>query len=394
MTRSLLLVVGATLAALAPVVSAFSAEAELTFSHEVGKESRVVVRGFRPDELRRLEQLQSADKLPDQLLQVYVANENEDDAAGKSAVPLFGNVALEDAAVVFRPRYPFLEGVAYRAIARRGVLRDAKAGTKQPMQYRFSIPAPDRKPTTELVKVYPTSDVLPENQLKFYLHFSAPMSRGGIYRHLHLLRADGSEVDLPFLELGEELWDSSGQRLTVLFDPGRIKRGLKPREEEGPVLEEGRTYTFVVDRAWHDAKGQPLVRSFRKRFKSAAPDDTQPDPQHWKFDVPPVASRQPLTVTFREPLDHAMLQRVLTVRGPGGDYLEGAIEVDRRETRWRFTPRSAWRAGDYKLVVATTLEDRAGNSIGRPFEVDIFNKVDRTIDTPTVSLPFAVKSAK
>ena len=74
----------------------------------------------------------------------------------------------------------------------------------------------------------------------------------------HLLDAAAKEVDLPFLELEQELWDSSGKRFTLFFDPGRIKRGLKPREEVGPALEEGKSYTFVVDRAWHDAQGDSL----------------------------------------------------------------------------------------------------------------------------------------
>jgi hypothetical protein len=97
------------------------------------------------------------------------------------------------------------------------------------------------------VQVYPTSSKLPENHLRFYVHFSAPMSRGEAYEHLRLLRKNGEPVYLPFLEIGEELWDKSGMRLTLLFDPGRVKRGLKPREENGPVLEEGEEYTLVIE---------------------------------------------------------------------------------------------------------------------------------------------------
>ena len=109
-----------------------------------------------------------------------------------------------------------------------------------------------------LVQVYPTSDRLPENQLKFYVHFSAPMSRGDSYRYIHLLESENGEVDLPFLELGEELWSQDGTRLTVFFDPGRIKRGLKPREEVGPSLEEGKSYTLRIDADWPDAPSDPL----------------------------------------------------------------------------------------------------------------------------------------
>ena len=47
-------------------------------------------------------------------------------------------------------------------------------------------------------------------------------------------------------------------------------------------------------------------------------------------------------------------------------------------------------SGDYSLVVGTTLEDLAGNRIGRLFEVDVFERVEERITTTTVSLPFQV----
>ena len=51
---------------------------------------------------------------------------------------------------------------------------------------------------------------------------------------------------------------------------------------------------------------------------------------------------------------------------------------------WSFVPEKPWAAGRYSLVIDTTLEDLAGNSIGRPFEVDLFNPVRRTLKAPTV----------
>src|SRR5207302_1594426 len=120
------------------------------------------------------------------------------------------------------------------------------AGRKLPTtEAVVGLPKP-QTPPTKLVQVYPTADVLPENQLKFYLHFSAPMSRGEAYRRVHLIGEDGKEVETPFLELEEELWDGEGTRFTLFFHPGRVKRGLKPREEVGPTLEEGKRYTLVV----------------------------------------------------------------------------------------------------------------------------------------------------
>src|SRR5262249_16103659 len=153
-------------------------------------------------------------------------------------------------------------------------------------------------------------DTLPENQLKFYLHFSAPMGKGGSYSHIRLLDDKGRAVQAPFLELDEELWDAQQRRFTLFLDPGRIKRGLKPREEVGPVLEEGKSYTLVVDKSWNEAEGNVLRDSFRKKFTVGPPDNDPIDPDKWKFRSPSAVTpneREPLTVNFPKPLDHALL---------------------------------------------------------------------------------------
>ncbi len=73
---------------------------------------------------------------------------------------------------------------------------------------------------------------------------------------------------------------------------------------------------------------------------------------------------------FDEPLDHGMLKRVLAIVADGRA-IAGRVQVDEQETRWRFTPEKPWKAGDYSLRVRSNLEDRVGNSIARPFEVDL-----------------------
>src|SRR5581483_747984 len=131
----------------------------------------------------------------------------------------------------------------------------------------------------------------PENQLKFYFHFSAPMKQGEAYEHIHLLNEAGKPIELAFLELGEELWDPSGKRFTLFIDPGRIKKGLKPREDLGPVLEEGKSYTLVIDRDWKDAEGEALKESFKKTFRAVAADETPPEPKTWRLEAPAAGGR-------------------------------------------------------------------------------------------------------
>ena len=226
-------------------------------------------------------------------------------------------------------------------------------------------------PTEQTVveAVYPSSDVLPENLLKFYIHFSAPMQRGDSYRHIRLLNDEGAVVAAPFLELAEELWDDTGRRLTLLLDPGRVKQDLKPHKEVGRALAGGRGYVLSIAADWRDAKGNPLGAAFHKSFRVSAPDIRQPDPGRWRLTVPKAETRQPLVVVFEEPLDHAMLCHVIHVASPADAFLDGKIQIDEQETQWSFRPARPWRAGPHELQTDGALEDRAGNSIERPFEV-------------------------
>ena len=45
----------------------------------------------------------------------------------------------------------------------------------------------------------------------------------------------------------------------------------------------------------------------------------------------------------------------------------------------------------YGLAVDTGIEDLAGNHIGAAFDIDIFEKVSRTIERNSISIPFTVR---
>jgi hypothetical protein len=319
------------------------------------------------------------------LFSVCVIGEKPDE----KAPPLLGTHRIDDGVLRFEPRFPPARGVRYRATFHPSRLPGS--GDAKAIVMEFHQPKPAVKATTIVAHVYPTRNKLPENQLKFYLHFSAPMSKGEAYPRIQLLDAKKKAIELPFLELDEELWDPESKRFTLFFDPGRIKRGLKPREEVGPVLEEGKSYTLVIDRQWSDAQGNPLRESFRKSFTVGPPDDEAIDPRTWKLTPPAADKTEPLTLRFPKPLDHALLHRMLWVTDAAGKRVPGAIAVTDEETRWQFTPERAWRAAEYRLVVNKALEDLAGNNIDRPFEVDVFRPVQRQVKTEAVELPFRIE---
>jgi hypothetical protein len=297
-------------------------------------------------------------------------------------VPLLaGSYKMDTGVMVFTPRFPLTPGVTYRV---RYKLANESA------EKTFTIPKPVVESTTVVERVFPSVSTLPENQLKLYIHFSAAMSKGEAFKRIRLVEDGGSDVKLPFLELDEELWDREFKRLTVLFDPGRIKRDLVPNREVGPPLKEGHKYTLVIDKSWIDAKGAPLKAEYRKEFSVGPPDRTPLDTNTWQVTPPSAASSDPVVLDFPEPIDAALLQRFIDVVNQKGDLVEGKVTVDRDEMRWSFTPDQAWAAGSYKLEIVSTLEDLAGNKVGKAFDVDVFDQVQRQLTSESFSVPFTI----
>ncbi|MHB1422275.1 MAG: Ig-like domain-containing domain [Gemmataceae bacterium] len=354
------------------------------------KESSIEVAGLLPEELKALAGLEQTAEKWQQLFAVYVERSGE-----RTRQPaMLGSYRIVKDVLRFEPRFPLVRGIAYRAVLHPANLPGHSGAAEEAIEKVLLLPKAKPAAPTVVAQVYPSKNELPENQLKFYLHFSAPMSRGDAYEHIRLLRSDGRADEQAFLELPQELWDRDGKRFTLLIDPGRIKRGLKPREDLGPVLEAGKRYTLVIDRAWKDAEGNPLKETYRKTFRVLPPDETQPDPKTWKITSPAAGTSEPLVMISPKSLDHALLHRMVWITEQRGEKVSGTIEVTRQETCWRFTPATPWQAGRYHLVADTRLEDLAGNSIGRPFEVDELRPIEREHKVETVRVPFKVLAKK
>lgn len=338
-----------------------------------------------------LEQLEKAAWSPAQWQQLLSVHAEQGDLVADVNVPaMLGSYRVHAGLIQFEPQFSWAAGVQYRAIFRPGFLPESTGGG-DPVSLAFRLPARAGAGNTVVSQVYPSGEVVPENLLKFYVHFSAPMSRGHIYSHIHLRGEEGEEVELPFLEIDEELWDPSMTRLTLIIDPGRIKRGVRPLEEVGPALETGKSFALIIDRAWPDAEGRPLRDAFQKTFRVGPPDREPLDPAQWTLSPPRVRTRSALTLRFPEPLDHALAQRVIRVTDAEERAVAGVVTLQDQERHWSFVPETPWAAGQYHVAIQTTLEDLAGNNIGKAFEVDLFEKVDRTVASATFKLPFQVR---
>jgi hypothetical protein len=328
------------------------------------------VRGLPPEVAAELRRLPPRDPRWSSIFNVHVATTKGDQP------PMLGSYEPTSEGVRFRPRFPLERGIEYRAVfdwpVGGGPQNSGGSGRHFRLAESFAIPVSRAGPPARVLAIYPSGREVPENLLRLYIQFSAPMSQGNCYSRLHLRdETTGTDVPQPFLELPQELWSLDGTRLTLLLEPGRVKHDLVPRGQLGPILVAGRSYALTVDSNWPDAEGRPLSASACKKIRAVKAESKQLDPNAWTIETPLAKTRKPLSVRFPKPLDRAMLERVLRVLGPTNAEIAGAIHVTNEETLWTFEPRERWLPGHYVLAVSTMLEDPAGNSVGRPFEVDL-----------------------
>jgi hypothetical protein len=335
------------------------------------------------------------DWTPEQWAAAFRVTVESADAAARAGAPLppvIGSYTVQRDTVIFKPQFGFDPGRRYRAMFEPARLPGAGAPSDPaPLTAMFGLAAENLVPSTIVASIFPSIDVVPENQLRLYIHFSASMGLKGGIGYVRLLDEAGDEVRDPFLPLDAEFWNRDRTRFTVFFDPGRQKRGILPNEEMGRSLVDGRSYTLVVSRDWLDAYGMPLQAEYRRQFRVGPPDERPLDQKTWRIEAPRSGARDRLAVTFPEPLDHGLLQRALSVIDARGRRIDGDISIEAHETRWVFVPRDRWRRGDYSLAALTILEDMAGNRIGRAFEVDEFSRADESAEQENVAIPFRVE---
>jgi hypothetical protein len=298
------------------------------------------------------------------------------DARGTLGEPVLGRYRRQGERLVLVPRFSLDPAARYQL---RYV--DA-AGSKQSRLVDPAKPEPSATPF-KVAQVYPTADVLPANLLKFYIHFSQPVREGReIFDLVSLINEQGEPVAAPWLLT--ELWNEDATRLTLRIHPGRVKQGVNLRESEGLVLNPGKRYTLRVSGRVQRANAatggvRELAVDYTKSFRVSAEDHTLPQLSTWLVTAPSAQSREPLVIHFPEPLDPHLAKRCIEILDPVGKMVAGEIAIGRDERSWTLTPNVVWQSGEHQIVVDEVLEDLAGNTPTRPFEVNA--------DTPRVELP-------
>jgi hypothetical protein len=301
---------------------------------------------------------------------------------------VFGHCQILEDGVRFMPHFPFERGLRYRASFDprpfgRGELSDM-------LKIEFSLPGEQSVLPMQVKHIFPSSRCLPENLLRFYVCFSNSMQRSRARSEITLLGSDGKPAPDALYRAPVELWDRSMQHLTILLDPGRLKRGVGPNRELGPPLKTGQIYTLAVGAGMTDLSGRQLGETVYKRFYVTDPVREPVAVERWKI-VPPVTdSCQPLVLTFPRPLDWALLPHSITIASTCGQPIDGHVEIDECETRWSFVSTLPWVPGSYHVRIASSLEDVCGNNVIAAFDRTLRSGSDLASEPTGCSIPFRV----
>ncbi|HVS64612.1 MAG TPA: Ig-like domain-containing protein [Thermoanaerobaculia bacterium] len=295
---------------------------------------------------------------------------------------VLGALRAQSEHLAFVPRIGPVPGLTYTACADLEEVARLLPQTRSRIERTTSIlrlsftPEGADADAPRVVSIWPTSTTVPENLLRIYVAFSEPMAARDVGRRVHLLDAAGETVSEAFVDVPNGLWDARFTRLTLFLHPGRVKRGVGPHRELGPTLVAGSTVTLRIEGDLTSRRGEPLGRTFEHSYAVAPADRSSPDPERWEL-VVPTAPDAPVTVRFDEPLDRAQLLRFVTVLSGGARQpVQGRAVAAEDGTAWSFTPSHRWPAGRHRVVVQRAIEDLAGNTVDRLFDVKTLASVE------------------
>jgi hypothetical protein len=311
-----------------------------------------------------------------------------------ATINIAGTYDVGTTEVIFTPRFPWANGVKYGASFDLAQLAKNYNEVYIPpsptnvLELEFSL-TPSSKVVPEVVAVYPSTNILPENQLKFHIAFNTPMTHGDVYNFVKILDSKGTEVEKAFLIVDQEFWDPEMKVVTLLLDPGRIKRGLKANVQMGAPLKAQEHYQLIINAGWKNIDGVLTASNFTKQFRCVEADRKQVDINTWKISNPTVATDE-LIIDCNENLNYILTSDGIRITDENNHPVEGDIILGASESVIIFRPKARWSNGTYTLTVNPLLEDLAGNNLKRLFDEDMQVPARNTIITSrsfTVNIP-------
>ncbi len=231
-------------------------------------------------------------------------------------------------------------------------------------------------PFPKVINIYPSSTYLPENLLRLYVEFDQPMREDNFLAYVSLLNEQGKELKDAFLPSRYEYWNRERTKITLIFDPGRVKTGLIAHESlGGRILKSGGRYTLTITNDWLSMQGKPLQSKFTKTFEVVSEDMRKINPQNWEVSAPRARSRAPLKIHFGRNIDHINAMTHLVVVDASGDRVAGTLVLSNNEQTLCFAPHKPWLNSRYRILIDPKLEDVCGNNLIHGFDVFEASKI-------------------
>lgn len=209
-------------------------------------------------------------------------------------------------------------------------------------------------------RILPAARELPANVLRFYVEFSEPAEADFDRDQVRLSDGAGRVINDAFLLLGQELWSPDARRLTLLMEPGRIKRGMGADPSHFPVFYASQEYQLDVLTG-----GRPL----HKRFMIEAAQLKPLNEADWELTcVPRARSRDHLQLKFDRVMDSALVADEIAVLAPTGRLLATEPQLSECGRNLKIVPRSLWEDGAHRLIFSKQLEDVCGNRLGEALD--------------------------
>ena len=219
----------------------------------------------------------------------------------------------------------------------------------------------------KVIAIYPSSDSIPVNILRFYIKFSSPMQEMDILKHIKLTNEEGKNITGVFFENQYELWNDERTEVTLIVDPGRVKLGLLANNTMGRAFDIGKTYTLSVDKGLMNFNDQTLEEVFVKKFIAVAEDTIPPKTEYWNLSLPKATTDDLLLIDFNDKIDHISATTLIKIFCKNKE-IKGEIALDNKEQRWSFKPDKKWEKGNYQIIIHPRLEDIAANSVNQIFD--------------------------
>lgn len=219
----------------------------------------------------------------------------------------------------------------------------------------------------KVLAIYPATDSIPVNILRFYIEFSKPMQEMDILKHIKLTNEEGKNITGVFFENQYELWNENRTEVTLIVDPGRVKLGLFANNTMGRAFDVGKKYTLTVDKDLMDFDDQKLEQNFTKTFVAIGEDMLPPKTEQWKLSLPKAETDNILSINFNDKIDHISAQTLIKFFFNNTE-IKGKIELENQEQKLIFKPTKKWKKGNYQIIVNHRLEDIAANSLNQIFD--------------------------